>query len=53
LKEHAIKAGLLNVMIEVRNDLIQTGEQQDTMANVLANWLLESLAKLQSVKGAQ
>ena len=53
LKEHAIKAGLLNVMIEVRNDLIQAGEQPDAMANVLANWLLESLAKLQSVKGAQ
>ena len=50
LKEHAIKAGLLNVMIEVRNDLIQTAKQQDAMANVLANWLSVSLEQLQSEK---
>jgi predicted N-formylglutamate amidohydrolase len=53
LKEHAIKAGLLNVMIEIRNDLVQTAEQQDAMANVVANWLLESLKQLQSTKVAQ
>jgi len=50
LKEHAIKAGLSNVMIEVRNDLIQTAKQQDAMANVLANWLSVSLEQLQSEK---
>ena len=50
LKEHAIKAGLSNVMIEVRNDLIQTAKQQDAMANVLANWLSVSLEQIQSEK---
>jgi predicted N-formylglutamate amidohydrolase len=53
LKEHAIKAELFNVMIEIRNDLIQTAQQQDVMADIIANWLLDSLAKLQSAKDAQ
>jgi predicted N-formylglutamate amidohydrolase len=53
LKEHAIKAGLFNVMIEIRNDLIQTAQQQDVMADIMANWLLDSLAKLQSAKDEQ
>jgi len=50
LKEHAIKAGHLNVMIEIRNDLIQTPEQQNAMADTIAGWLSESLAKLKSAK---
>jgi predicted N-formylglutamate amidohydrolase len=53
LKEHAIKAGLFNVMIEIRNDLIQTAQQQDVMADIMTNWLLDSLAKLQSAKDEQ
>lgn len=53
LKEHAIKAGHLNVMIEIRNDLIQTTEQQEAMADVMANWLSDSLAKLNTAKDAQ
>ncbi|MEH6647466.1 N-formylglutamate amidohydrolase [Sulfitobacter sp.] len=50
LKEHAIKAGHLNVMIEIRNDLIQTPEQQNAMADTIASWLSESLAKLKSAR---
>ncbi len=52
LKEHAIAARHLNVMIEIRNDLIQTSEQQDAMANTVASWLAESLAKLAPAKDA-
>ncbi len=36
LKEHAIKHGLLNVMIEVRNDLIEDEAAQGAMAVMLA-----------------
>ena len=46
LKEHAIKAGHLNVMLEVRNDLIATGEQQESMAATLSNWLVDAVAQL-------
>lgn len=53
LKEHAIMAGHLNVMIEIRNDLIQTPGQQNEMADSMANWLWESLARLKVAGGAQ
>ncbi|MDG0985475.1 MAG: N-formylglutamate amidohydrolase [Planktomarina sp.] len=53
LREHAIKAGHLTVMIEIRNDLIQTVEQQNKMADTLSKWLTESLQKLTSTKEAQ
>lgn len=46
LKEHAIKAGHLNVMLELRNDLIATGEQQDRMAATISNWLVEAFVRL-------
>jgi len=39
LREHALPHGLLNVMIEVRNDLIATPADQDAMAGRLASWL--------------
>lgn len=44
LKEHAIEAGLLNVMIEIRNDLVcnETGAHQ--MANELAGMIERGLA---------
>ena len=53
LQVHAIKAGHLNVMIEIRNDLIQAVEQQDRMADTLSKWLSESLQKLTSAKDMQ
>lgn len=50
LKEHALNAGHLNVMLEIRNDLIETAQQQDAMAQSVANWLEDALARLQ-IKG--
>jgi len=48
LAHHAIPRGLLNVMIEIRNDLIATPQQCDVMASKLADWLVSSLAMLQN-----
>ncbi|SDW58963.1 Predicted N-formylglutamate amidohydrolase [Ruegeria halocynthiae] len=36
---HAAPRGLLNVMIEIRNDLIQTHEEQQAMAGTLVPWM--------------
>jgi predicted N-formylglutamate amidohydrolase len=46
LKEHAIRAGHLNVMLEIRNDLIETAAQQAVMADVLTNWLVAACAEI-------
>lgn len=46
LKEHAIKDGHLNVMLEIRNDLIKTTKQQDEMAVLLAGWIVDAFAQL-------
>ncbi len=46
LKEHAVGAGLLNVMLEIRNDLIATPEQQAAMAAMLSGWLADALAQV-------
>lgn len=43
LQEHGVKRGLLNVMLEVRNDLIATPEAQNAMADMLAPWLAEAV----------
>ena len=45
LKEHAIPGGRLNVMLEIRNDLIATAEQQDRMAGLLSGWIADALAR--------
>lgn len=39
LREHGVMAGHLNVMLEIRNDLIATPQQQDEMAAMIARWL--------------
>lgn len=39
LKEHGVAQGHLNVMLELRNDLILTPEKQRTMAEMIAPWL--------------
>ena len=44
LKEHAIKEGRLNVMIEIRNDLIATASQQEAMARAIGRALTAALA---------
>jgi predicted N-formylglutamate amidohydrolase len=46
LKEHAIKDGNLNVMLEIRNDLIKTAKQQDEMAALLSGWIVDAFAQL-------
>jgi predicted N-formylglutamate amidohydrolase len=46
LKEHAIKHGHLNVMIEVRNDLIADEAGQTAMAGTLAAWIRQALETL-------
>ncbi|MGQ3209834.1 MAG: N-formylglutamate amidohydrolase [Shinella sp.] len=43
LKEHGLANGLLNVMIEVRNDLIRDEVDQRVVADYLAGLLIESL----------
>lgn len=48
LKEHAIKGGHLNVMIEMRNDLIADQPAQTDMAKTLADWITEALIKVGS-----
>jgi len=46
LREHAIRAGHLNVMLEIRNDLIVTAAQQDDIAARVAQWLNDAFAQL-------
>jgi predicted N-formylglutamate amidohydrolase len=44
LKEHGLANGLLNVMIEIRNDLIRDEAGQEVMAGFLAGLIRESLS---------
>lgn len=46
LKEHAATAEHLNVMLEIRSDLIENAAQQEDMADCLAGWLSGALAEL-------
>lgn len=53
LKAHGIKNGLLNVMIEVRNDLIATIDQQKAVAKLLCDMLKHSLATLDVISNGE
>lgn len=53
LKEHAISNGYLNVMLEIRNDLIQDAQSQTEMAKCIANWLSAALAHLHITQAVQ
>lgn len=46
LKRHGLQNGLPNAMIEIRNDLIATAAQQETMAQLLYDLLQAALARL-------
>lgn len=46
LKEHGLKRGLVNVMLEIRNDLIATPQAARDMAQILAGWLQDALARV-------
>jgi len=43
LKEHGLKNGLINVMLEIRNDLVATSKDQQEMATMLFEWLKDAL----------
>ncbi len=53
LKEHAVKYGHMNVMLEIRNDLIETPEQQKDMATMVSAWIADACAQTQSGEGVQ
>lgn len=48
LKEHALEAGHLNVMVEVRSDLIADSPSQGAMAEVMVSWLSQALDKMEA-----
>ncbi len=45
LKEHAIPNGYLNVMLEIRNDLIRTRPEQHAMADMIAGWVVDAFSR--------
>ncbi|MFD2740310.1 N-formylglutamate amidohydrolase [Sulfitobacter aestuarii] len=50
LRAHALGMGHLNVMIEIRNDLIASEAQQRSFGDLLAEWLTDALAKTESAR---
>jgi predicted N-formylglutamate amidohydrolase len=46
VERHAAPSGLLNVMIEIRNDLIAQPTDCTKMANYLADWLAQALTQV-------
>lgn len=46
LKEYGLAGGHPNVMIEIRNDLVQTETTQHQIADMLAEWLAEGCNKI-------
>jgi len=53
LKLHALPNGLMNVMIEVRNDLIATADQQRAVGKMLAELIADALTLIANNKEAQ
>ncbi|WP_300059944.1 N-formylglutamate amidohydrolase [uncultured Roseobacter sp.] len=47
LQQHGVSRGIPNVMIEVRNDLIATFAAQAAMAQMLADWISQSLSAVE------
>ncbi|MBK0325840.1 N-formylglutamate amidohydrolase [Rhodobacteraceae bacterium F11138] len=46
LRQYALPAGSLNVMLEIRNDLIADATSQARMADMLIDWIAQSTASL-------
>ncbi|WP_090268833.1 N-formylglutamate amidohydrolase [Thalassovita taeanensis] len=46
LRHHALPRGALNVMLEIRNDLIADRDSQRAMAGRLAQWIASAMAAL-------
>jgi predicted N-formylglutamate amidohydrolase len=53
LQRHGLEHGLLNVMIEVRNDLLKTEVQQDEMANLLSDLVQRALRTLDEISAGE
>lgn len=53
LREHAIPGGWLNVMLEIRNDLIETAAQQSEMIETIAGWIAEACDRVGATGGDQ
>lgn len=51
--EHAIGNGLLNVMIEVRNDLVREPARCSAIARDLAGWIERAVAALASARSGE
>jgi predicted N-formylglutamate amidohydrolase len=45
LKEHALSAGHLNVMLEIRNDLLGTTTHQKAIGEMIAEWICAAVSK--------
>jgi predicted N-formylglutamate amidohydrolase len=46
LRAHALPAGLVNVMLEIRNDLIRDTASQAALAALLADWIAEACSDI-------
>jgi predicted N-formylglutamate amidohydrolase len=53
LKEHALPGGHLNVMLEIRNDLIATAAQQVAKADMLAAWIADAFSRTDAAGSVQ
>ena len=53
IDRHALRQGRLNILIEVRNDLIETSKDQEVWAALLAPLLQSALAEVQSYPPSQ
>lgn len=49
LRAHALPIGAINVMLEIRNDLIRDVTEQSAMATMLTNWIAAACADLDVV----
>ncbi|MFQ5438590.1 MAG: N-formylglutamate amidohydrolase [Paracoccaceae bacterium] len=53
LREHAVKRGLLNAMMEIRNDLIPDQGTQAAIGTMLAGWISQGFDKARGEMAAQ
>ncbi len=53
LREHALPGNHLNVMLEIRNDLIRTHTQQVAMAEMLAGWIADAFGRTNAAGSVQ
>ncbi len=48
LREHALPYGYLNVMLEIRNDLLADDTDQTAMAQTLSEWVSQALTQIEA-----